>query len=98
MIPIFFVGRVSIPDEILKFQKTFRDGYRSDIDGGPEQLFKIIANLKIVFRFYCACPDQEPYFNKIINESVPVSNQPHRKIKIKNLPAGHANSLLLSYY
>jgi glycosyltransferase involved in cell wall biosynthesis len=57
---------------------------RSDIGGGPEQLFKIIANLKNVFKFYCACPDQEPYYNKIINEGVPVFKLPHRKFEIKS--------------
>ncbi len=56
---------------------------RSDIGGGPEQLFKIIANLKNVFKFYCACPDQEPYYNKVINEGVPVFKLPHRKFEIK---------------
>ena len=56
---------------------------RSDIGGGPEQLFKIIANLKNVFNFYCACPDQEPYYNKIINEGVPVFKLPHRRFEIK---------------
>jgi glycosyltransferase involved in cell wall biosynthesis len=56
---------------------------RSDIGGGPEQLYKIITNLKSVFRFYCACPDQGPYFNKIINEGVPVFKLPHRKFEIK---------------
>ncbi len=56
---------------------------RSDIGGGPEQLFKIIANLKNVFKFYCACPDQEPYYNKIIDEGIPVFKLPHRKFEIK---------------
>ena len=56
---------------------------RSDIGGGPEQLFKIITNLKNVFNFYCACPDQKPYYNKIINEGVPVFKLPHRRFEIK---------------
>ena len=55
---------------------------RSDIGGGPEQLYKIITNLKHAFTFYCACPDQEPYYNKIINEGVPVFKLPHRKFEI----------------
>ena len=56
---------------------------RSDIGGGPEQLFKIITNMKNVFKFYCACPDQGPYYNKIVNEGVPVFKLPHRKFEIK---------------
>ena len=57
---------------------------RSDIGGGPEQLFKIITNLKSVFNFYCACPDQEPYYNKITNEGVPIFKLPHRRFEIKS--------------
>ena len=60
---------------------------RSDIGGGPEQLFKIITNLKHAFTFYCACPDQEPYYNKIINEGIPVFKLPHRKFEIKSFLA-----------
>jgi Glycosyltransferase len=56
---------------------------RSDIGGGPEQLFQIITNLKSVFKFYCACPDQGSYYNKIIDEGVPVFKLPHRKFEIK---------------
>ncbi|MBT6225569.1 MAG: glycosyltransferase [Candidatus Scalindua sp.] len=57
---------------------------RSDIGGGPEQLFKIISNLRSVFNFYCACPDQEPYYNKITNEGVPIFKLPHRRFEIKS--------------
>ena len=57
---------------------------RSDIGGGPEQLLKIITNLKNVFTFYCACPDQEPYYNKIVNEGVQIFKLPHRKFEIKS--------------
>jgi len=60
---------------------------RSDIGGGPEQLFKIITNLKHVFTFFCACPNQEPYYNKIINEGIPVFKLPHRKFEIKSFLA-----------
>jgi glycosyltransferase involved in cell wall biosynthesis len=60
---------------------------RSDIGGGPEQLFKIITNLKHAFTFYCACPDQEPYYNKIINEGIPVFKLPHRKFEIRSFLA-----------
>jgi glycosyltransferase involved in cell wall biosynthesis len=56
---------------------------RSDIGGGPEQLFKIVSNLKDRFRFFCACPDQEPYFKKIANKGVPVFKLPHRRFEIK---------------
>jgi len=55
---------------------------RSDIGGGPEQLFKIVSNLKDQFGFYCACPKQEPYFEKIINEGIPVFKLPYRRFKI----------------
>ncbi|MCR4289117.1 MAG: hypothetical protein NUV86_02505, partial [Candidatus Scalindua sp.] len=71
---------------------------RSDIGGGPEHLFKIVANLKNAFEFYCACPDQGSYYNKIIDESVPAFKLPHRNFEIKNLPDGHAKFLLFSYY
>ncbi len=60
---------------------------RSDIGGGPEQLFKIISNLKHAFSFYCACPDQEPYYNKIVNEGIPVFKLPHRKFEIRSFLA-----------
>ena len=60
---------------------------RSDIGGGPEQLFKIISNLKHTFSFYCACPDQEPYYNRIINEGIPVFKLPHRKFEIRSFLA-----------
>jgi len=60
---------------------------RSDIGGGPEQLYKIITNLKHAFTFYCACPDQEPYYNKIINEGVTVFKLPHRKFEIRSFLA-----------
>ena len=60
---------------------------RSDIGGGPEQLYKIITNLKHAFTFYCACPDQEPYYNKIINEGIPVFKLPHRKFEIRSFLA-----------
>ncbi len=55
----------------------------SDTGGGSEQLFKIIANLKNTFKFYYACPDNGPYYNKIINEGVPIFKLPHRKFEIK---------------
>jgi len=71
---------------------------RSDTGGGLEQLFKIAANLKNAFKFYSACPDQGSYYNKIIDECVPVFKLPHRNFEIKNLSAGHANFLLFSYY
>jgi hypothetical protein len=57
---------------------------RSDIGGGPEQLFKIVANIEDSFRFYCACPDQEPYFAKITSEGIPVFKLPHRRFEIKS--------------
>ncbi len=55
---------------------------RSDIGGGPEQLFKIVINLKNSFNFYCACPDQQPYFNKIVEEGVQIFELPCRKFNI----------------
>jgi glycosyltransferase involved in cell wall biosynthesis len=55
---------------------------RSDIGGGPEQLFKIVANLGDHIRFYCACPDQEPYFEKIVGEGIPVFKLPHRRFEV----------------
>jgi glycosyltransferase involved in cell wall biosynthesis len=58
---------------------------RSDIGGGPEQLFKIVANIgKDHFKFYCACPNQKPYFEKITDEGVPVFKLPHRRFEIKS--------------
>ena len=57
---------------------------RSDIGGGPEQLFKIVSNLEDRFRFFCACPDQQPYFEKITNEGIPVLRLPHRRFEIKS--------------
>jgi hypothetical protein len=56
---------------------------RSDYGGGPEQLFEITTNLKKVFKLYCACPVQQPYFNKITNENVPTFKLPYRKFKIR---------------
>jgi len=56
---------------------------RSDIGGGPEQLFNIVSNLEDRFRFFCACPDQRPYFEKITNEGIPVFKLPHRRFEIK---------------
>jgi len=57
---------------------------RSDIGGGPEQLFKIAANLEDHFRFYCACPNQQPYYDKIISRRIPVFKLPHRRFELKS--------------
>lgn len=57
---------------------------RSDIGGGPEQLFKIVANLEDRFRFYCACPEQQPYFEKITSLEIPVFKLPYRRFEIKS--------------
>ncbi|MGR3302427.1 MAG: glycosyltransferase family 4 protein, partial [Candidatus Scalindua sp.] len=57
---------------------------RSDIGGGPEQLFKIVANLKGHFRFYCACPDQQPYFDEIVSRNIPVFKLPYRRFEVKS--------------
>ena len=56
---------------------------RSDIGGGPEQLFKIVVNIEDHIRFYCACPDQEPYFKKITGEGISVFKLPHRRFEIR---------------
>ncbi|MCR4289121.1 MAG: glycosyltransferase [Candidatus Scalindua sp.] len=39
-------------------------------------------NLKDCFQFYCACPDQQPYFNKIIEEGIQIFELPCRKFNI----------------
>lgn len=57
---------------------------RSDIGGGPEQLFKIVANLNDHFRFYCACPDQQTYYDKIATRKIPVFKLAHRRFEIKS--------------
>ena len=64
--------------------KVLEISSRSDIGGGPEQLFKIVSGLKDIFKFYCACPDQEPYYNKIINEGVSVFKLPHRRFEVRS--------------
>ena len=57
---------------------------RSDIGGGPEQLFKIVTSLGEHFRFYCACPDQQPYFDKIVSRKIPVFKLPYRRFEVKS--------------
>jgi len=57
---------------------------RSDIGGGPEQLFKTVSNLEDRFRFYCACPDQQPYYGRIVSRSIPVFRLPHRRFEFKS--------------
>jgi glycosyltransferase involved in cell wall biosynthesis len=57
---------------------------RSDIGGGPEQLFKTVSNLEDRFRFYCACPDQQPYYDKIIDRRIPVFKLPYRRFELKS--------------
>jgi glycosyltransferase involved in cell wall biosynthesis len=57
---------------------------RSDIGGGPEQLFNIVSNLKDSFRFFCACPDQQPYYEKIVSHRIPVFKLPHRRFELKS--------------
>jgi len=57
---------------------------RSDIGGGPEQLFKIVSSPEGNIKFYCACPEQKPYFEKIISNRIPVFKLPHRRFEIKS--------------
>ena len=57
---------------------------RSDIGGGPEQLFKIVSNIEGHIRFYCACPDQQPYYEKLVSRRIPVFKLPHRRFEIKS--------------
>lgn len=63
-------------------KKILEISCRSDIGGGPVQLFKIMTGLKDDFNFYCACPDQQPYFAKITNEGFPVFELPCRKFTL----------------
>ncbi len=53
------------------------------ISRGPEQLFKIATNLKKSFNFYCACPEQQPYFDKLVSEKIPIFKLPYRKFEIR---------------
>ena len=57
---------------------------RSDIGGGPEQLFKVAANLEGRFRFFCACPDQAPYFERITKAGIPIFKLPYRRFDVKS--------------
>ena len=40
---------------------------RADHGGGPRQLYQLAAGLKDEFKFFVACPRNEPYFNALEN-------------------------------
>jgi glycosyltransferase involved in cell wall biosynthesis/radical SAM superfamily enzyme YgiQ (UPF0313 family) len=51
--------------------------------GGAEQYFRIMTGLKGPFGFYCALPDSPPYYDKIVNENIPIFKLPYRKFRIR---------------
>ncbi len=55
---------------------------RSDYGGGPSHMYDLVTSLSSSFEKYVACPDQQPYFNRIIREGVQVFELPCRKLKI----------------
>ncbi len=55
---------------------------RSDYGGGPSHMLDLVTGLSSSFEKYVACPDQQPYYNRIIREAVQVFELPCRKLKI----------------
>lgn len=51
--------------------------------GGAEQFFSIMTKLRDFFKFYCALPDSPPYYDKVVNEKIPIFKLPYRKFEIR---------------